>query len=242
MYRNYYKIATSFTFLFFMFYACMNEDDAIPSYDREASVQSNATQGKWGQIGPENPDNPFDSVGINYTVFVEDLWERDSLFTSVQLIISEVNLITAYPNPIALNNLTSAADLLLIQNTLEDPDEAFQDTLDQSWLSTNAKTSLLGIINYTTLHESDDYELLHPYIVNFENLIAEDLNLSNDEKTAILSFTSYIRHTLHLKKRRDDKDWDISVASKTGALKGALLNPDATTYWTLIISFSEHYL
>ena len=242
MYSNYYKLALSFTLLFFVFYACLNEDDVNHTYEREAPAHSNAKQSKWGQIGPENLDNPYDTVGINYTAYVEDLWERDSIFTSMQFIINEVNLITAYPNPIALNNVTSTADLLLIHNILEYPDDAFQDTLDQSWLSSNAKTSLLEIINYTTLHESDDYELLHPYIINFETAVSRDLNFSNDEKRAILCFTSFIRHTLHLKKRRDDKDWDISVASKTGALKGALLNPNATTYWALIISLSENYL
>lgn len=242
MFSNFFKIIATISLLSFVIYTCQEEDDALRSYETKVSDHSNEIQGKWERINPENPDNPFDSVGINYTAYLESLWEIDSLFTSVQSIITEVNFITAYPNSIALNNISSTTDLLSIQNTLDDPDEALQDVLDQSGLSSGAKNSLWNLINYTTLNESADYQVIYSYIVNFENSVILDLTFTGNEKRTILSFSSFIRHGLHLKKRRDDKDWDISVASKTAAIKGALLSPDAATYWALILGLSDNYL
>ncbi|MBA5628926.1 hypothetical protein [Moheibacter lacus] len=182
MYSNYYKLALSFKLLFFVLYACLNEDDVNHTYERETSAHSNAKQSKWGQISPENLDNPYDTVGINYTAFVEDLWARDSIFTSLNFIITEVNNITDFTNPIAINYISSAADLLLIQNILDDSEQVFHDILSQSGLSSNAGDAITEIINYTTLNESEDYPILYAYIVSFESTILDDLTFSMQEK------------------------------------------------------------
>lgn len=224
------------TFLFF-FISCQN-DDEIPTTVSETISFNDPIWGKTG-INPENPANPFDSVGIKHNIYLESFWDNFSDPVSITDAISKINTLTGAGGAKLLVNAPLQQK---IQDILDDPADEFQDALQQTLSSSAAQQDLNDFNNYVEINKHQEFPVLYSFITDFEDEVLNGTIYSTEDKRILLSFTSFIRHGIFLKKRRDDKDWDISIASRAGALLGATVDGQSAVYWTLIIGISEYAL
>ncbi|MGB6083879.1 hypothetical protein [Moheibacter sp.] len=228
---------TVFSFLTFLFISisCLNDEDVPTEFFDESFTVDNQILGKTG-IDPENTANPFDSVGINHNLYLESFWENFADPVSITDAINKINILTGLgQSKISANNPSQK-----IQDILNDPVNEFEDALEQTISSSTAKDELIDFIDFLEINKHQEFTYLHSFITGFEDDVLNDTMYSAEDKRIILCLTSFIRHGLYLKKRRDDKDWDISIASRTGALLGAVVDEQTAVYWALLMGISEY--
>ena len=115
----------------------------------------------------------------------------------------------------------------------EQPGNNLNVILDNSLLSPQAKQEVYSFINDIIDKKERRFEKNYDWIISFENTILQG-NYSSYEKEILLSLTSIARYSLFLKKRRDDKDWDLSVGNLTGGVAGSMICSYQAVYGALV--------
>lgn len=213
--------------------SCQFEEDDLQEIHSTNSPITNQNFSKTGLINPQNENNPYDSIGILHNQYLERYWEEFHENSSLSEIMENLDAITSYSHTGSLVNF---------ENILNQPDDAFENTLNRHLTSLSAKDSLISFLDYIDFNSDSDFTDLYNYIINYEEYISQNPAYPVKDKKLILSLTSFIRHGIHLKKRRDDKDWEISVASRTGIIEGAAINTETAVFQALVLGIADYSL
>lgn len=231
---THHTVFSILTFLF-IFISCMNDEDLPTEFLDQSFTTDNQILGKTG-IDPENTANPFDSVGIYHNLYLETFWENFADPVSITDAINKINILTGSgQSKISANNPSQK-----VLDILNDPVNEFEDALEQTLNSSIAKDDLIDFIDFLDLNNHQEFTYLYYFITGFEDEVLNEAMYSAEDKRIILCLTSFIRHGIYLKKRRDDKDWDISIASRTGTLLGAAVDEQTAVYWALLMGISDY--
>jgi hypothetical protein len=176
-----------------------------------------------------NPANPYDSAGFLHNKIVDAVIKQTTAQgdTSIQAIALRV---IAFRNngSTALNMQTlMSANSIVFKN---EPD-SFRQLIDGSELSGSAKGylhALMQIVKDTTVYNNPSiaYKLLHDRIVNLEDLILNNGQITNDDRQAVLSVTSIARYSLYYWMHQD-RQYSLkkiirAIATATGDIGGAI--------------------
>jgi len=212
-------------------HACISDEEVSP----EISLNANQHLSRPVLVNPENRNNPYDSIGICHNLYLERYWEIFPDKPSLSEIIDRVSFITSYAHSASISTVSQQN----FENILNHPENAFENTLNRSLTSTEAKDSLWSFIHYIDSNQNTDFPALYTAITHYEAYVNDNTSYTPEEKKTILSLTSFIRHGIYLKKRRDDKDWDISIASRTGILQGTAISPHEAVYKALVLGIAN---
>lgn len=107
--------------------------------------------------------------------------------------------------------------------------------LQQTALSPSARLQILSLFDTLALLKQDnkDYDAVNAYLLSYDQEISENPALSPDDIQTILTATSILNNGFYAesKKRRRDRDWELSVGHIAATVYGADLNSaDAITY------------
>lgn len=214
----------------FLCASCEQDDSIIADFSKEAlSYHPYPHLNNRGDL-PYNTDNPYDSVGIIHTHILDAYLSFSHAFTTiedVQINIHSIMQEFELTDPLRF----SEQEYLEIINT---PETVWNNLLTTSVFSEVAKDNLKAFREIMMGWENKTWSLVYTDLLFYENDVLQNSSLSPDEKRMILTLTSIVRHSVHYKKGRDDKDWDISVGNFSGALKGAMANKDSAVALALI--------
>lgn len=184
---------------------------------------------------PNNLDNIWDSVGI---------YHNQALDYVMQEAVGQPKTITnyvGYSNQFIKNTFggripdisSKLFSVLSVETLLSDTSTYFNKTIDSSRYSINVKTylkSLISIMKDTTDDNSFNYCYIKSKIVELENYVTNDSNLSQSEKDEILRVTSVGRFSLFY--------WNNTFQSKLNG--GESISSKKRKWWQwLIIGISD---
>lgn len=196
------------------------------NFSREGEISCNT---------PENADNLWDSVGIYHNQALEYvIQESEGQPKSIPTYIGYCNqfITNTFEKrvPDISSKLFSASS---VEKLLSDTSTFFNNTIDSSRFSGSVKTyfkSMISILKDTTDNNSFDYCFIKKKVVEFENTIANDTNLSESEKDEILRTTSIARYSLFY--------WNNTFQSKLSG--GESISVKKRKWWQwLIIGISD---
>lgn len=215
----------------FLCASCEQDDSIIADFSKEAlSYPQYPHVNNRGDL-PYNTNNPYDSVGILHTYVLDAFLTTYNAFTTIKDVQMNIHGIMHefdLTEPLSF----SEQEYLEIINT---PETVWNNLLTTSVFSEVAKDNLKAFREIMMGWENKTWSLVYTDLLFYENDVLQNSSLSQDEKRMILTLTSIVRHSIHYKKGRDDKDWDISVGNFSGALKGAMANTDSALALALIV-------
>lgn len=184
---------------------------------------------------PNNSDNIWDSVGI---------YHNQALEYVIQEAVGQPKTITnyvGYSNQFMKNTFgervpdisSKLFSVSSVEILLSDTSTYFNNTIDSSRYSRNVKTylkNLISIMKDTTDDNSFNYCYIKSKIVELENNVPNDSNLSQSEKDVILRVTSVGRFSLFY--------WNNTFQSKLNG--GESISSKKRKWWQwLIIGISD---
>mgnify|MGYP003609756203 CR=1 FL=1 len=208
--------------------SCDTEDNILTQHEGSPGSSQMLSASFKGQAElPHNTANPYDAYGNAHNDILA-LYERgayqgqdiDSISTHVESIISANDGFGGLELDQGLQ--VSAPSITLI---LDAPMERAGTVIENSQMSTSAKASMAGFLNYIFLHEKDGYEEIYSHIVSYEAGVSGTADLSAADKEKMLVTASIVRHSLYRSKKRKDKDWETSVGNIAGSAEGSMENP-----------------
>lgn len=166
---------------------------------------------------PNNPRNPYDSIGESYVRVIQKL---QVLGVSAPGVSSK---------EITIQNRMIQADSTV--HSIED----LWDVINQSHLSISARETLIDFISTVLEFDPNDYNPLYTYIVDFEVQVLDSDVFTAEDQRVILGFSSIIRFVafqddfVATQSEGDDKDeeeedWDMTVPDMVGWFLAVLNN------------------
>ena len=170
----------------------------------------------------ENKNNPFDYTGKTYNAILQEYDNNNFPSSNPQVIVENVESIANnLPDFIALKNSNAFvnANYETLINIISG-DYLIDYALANSGLSLNAQVVLNNfIVNLKIQVESQSTATVHTFILDFEDTIWQQNNLSTSDKKIILSTTSIIRYAnAENKNGGPDKHWRDIKNSITATL------------------------
>ncbi|MFC6095482.1 hypothetical protein ACFPVY_02400 [Flavobacterium qiangtangense] len=199
----------------FLFSACT--DEYAGSNPESTGLSESA---RMGELGPENPSNPFDAAGAICDEITELVVETKPGAGSVAAIAARVDAAMESHPEWGLSAASSplsgriAAIALLLDNS--DP---LGDAMAGSGMGAGAKSGLSGFVSLLSTSEVAPYEDIHALAVIYESDMMSNTSYTGSERRRLLEIASIARYSLYRKKRKD-KDWETSV-SVAGAISGS---------------------
>lgn len=184
---------------------------------------------------PANPDNVWDSVGIYHNQALDYVMQEASgqpKTISIYVGYSNQFITHIFSNrvPDISSKLFSASS---VEKLLSDTSTFFNYTIDNSRYSQNVKDyfkKIILIIKDTTNDKSVDYCYIKEEIVQLEDSVLNDSNLSQNEKDEILRVASVARYSFYY--------WNITFQSKL--IGGESISAKKRKWWQwLIIGISD---
>ncbi len=199
-----------------------------PDGPENDNVQNISSSNKLTGEYPENPANEYDIAGDLNNTLTEAWLAKDVPVGDVVTVLSEVE---------ALANLNSdfldlkptgyvSPTVKQIEYILADEEQSALDIISNSSLSPKARFGLATFIDSLMAFRASlaEYEVIHKYIVGYEDSIINDATLLPNDKRIILTTTSVSRHAIYFakkKKRPRDRDWEISWGNIVAPTEGS---------------------
>lgn len=166
-------------------------------------------------ITPENKLNPFDKKGLLFYNALQDYQAVNSFPNSIGEITNQVKFLS---RQIAKRSNTQKGVITfndsIVEAIMSDPDSNMIQIVQNSALSTNAKSTLISFLQGLINHRQVDFAVSYAYIVDYEETVIDDDPFDDDETETILTVTSISRYSLYSESERKDKDWDLSAGNK----------------------------
>jgi len=176
----------------------------------------------------ENKNNPFDYTGKTYNSILQAYANENFSSANPQDVLERVESIANnLPEFTALKN--NNAYVNANYETLADiisGDYSIANALSDSGLSPNAQVVLTNfIVNLKSQVESQSTATVHMFMMDFEDTLWQQTNLSTNDKKIILSTTSIIRYANAEKTNSDsDKKWSALRTQITATLSSIAQN------------------
>ncbi|WP_343617350.1 hypothetical protein [Flavobacterium sp.] len=166
-------------------------------------------------ITPENKLNPFDKKGLLYYNALQDYQAVNPVPNSIGEITNQIKYLSCQ---IEKRSNTRKGVITfndsIVEAIMSDPDSHMINIVQNSALSTNAKSTLISFLQGLINHRHLDFAVSYGYIVDYEETIIDDNPFDDDETETILTITSISRYSLYSESERKDKDWDLSAGNK----------------------------
>lgn len=212
----------------FAIVSCSNDDNFTDLGTNEKMETTTNALKRTVSLDAENKSNPFDNAGKAYNAILDAYSNEDSLSNNPEKIAETVESIAnSLPEFMALktsNDLT-VVDYETLRGIMDD-EYSFENAISDSSLSNNAKTVLNNFINnLESQFENQSVRTVHAFIMEFENNLSQQNNLSSSDKKIILTTTSIARYLNAEKSDSDpDKIWKHVKNGITAALNGMFQN------------------
>ena len=218
------NLSSGFIILSTLIISCTTDND-VQAKKQSLTDAATISVLKAQEVNPENTSNAYDVYGKAHSDIL-DIYENDHYnYPTIGQISGQVEVIvgtgTFFPG-LGLNDgvaVTSAS----ISQLVNSPAARAKAVIENSNMAAAAKISFEGFVDYLILHDADDYEKNHSYIIQYEAVVSGSAFNTGDKK-AILIASSISRYSLFRSKRRKDKDWETSVGNIVGGVEGSLEN------------------
>lgn len=212
----------------FAIVSCSNDDSFTDLGTNEKMETTTNALKRTVSFDAENKSNPFDNAGKAYNAILDAYSNENSLSNNPEKIAETVESIAnSLPEFMALktsNDLT-VVDYETLRGIM-DGEYAFENAMSDSSLSSNAKTVLNNFItDLESQVENQSMATVHAFIMEFENNLPQQTNLSSNDRKIILTTTSIARYVNAEKSDSDpDKIWIHVKNGITATLNGMFQN------------------
>lgn len=195
--------------LILSFFVCCTTDDI---FIVETTTRSKEFQEKNTNMYLKNLD-PYDTLGNFQNSILETYIVQDHYHATLGSIFEQVKLITEN-----LSNTEYTGGLVPLENLtymVNYPETSLDTFIENSNLTDIAKTSFSNFAISLSVIESSDDDTFYSTIINYEQSVKADINLTSADSESILTTTTLLKYSsIFRKKRRKDKDWEVSVGNK----------------------------
>lgn len=171
---------------------------AATSVAKTTSGKNASSSARFSSCTPENPSNPFDSVGIHHNLGLDYVFAQNSHPTIEQV----VSLSNAYTMKVYGGREPSLSASLpteeSIRTLLRDATDRFSSMIDHTNYSANCKAQLkqlIALVTDTTSANCSEYCHIKANIVAFETDVLNSTSISQTEKNQILYVSSVARYS-----------------------------------------------
>lgn len=216
------KVFASTLFLFLLAGCSPEELSMKDSADTSNHYRKMRTQ------EPFNPANANDHVGVVYGELLDAYYLLPPANLNLQQIIDQGEVLSALNSGFLSLSGHLPYDPLDVQDVqpyLMVDEDAFEDVLSPLYSET-AVTYLYGIsTSLASLKNSNlPYKDVYSYLVSIESAISADPQLTIQERDALLTTASIVRHSLHndKKRKRRDRDWEWMTSNFAATANAAM--------------------
>lgn len=172
----------------------------------------------------------YDTLGSFHNLVLETYVSENYTYTAIEDIFHQVKQTTEnLGNTTYLSGLPPLENLIYIVNN---PESSLDTFIENSDLTDLAKTSFSSFATSLSLIESSDDDTFFNTITVYEQSVRADVNLSSADNESILTATTLLKYSSTFrKKRRKDKDWEVSVGNRdniSAKFQGAVAYDDTT--------------
>lgn len=227
------------TLLLLIMAGCSSDDGSIV-LSAENAITSEPYHKKNGAQSPANASNTYDYAGEIYFALLEEFYKLDHSAMTLQQVIVQGEAL-AFQN-LAFQSLDGLETYEPIAAEAISPYQAIDGQAVSHHLSAGyspkAKAIYSQLDNQLTLLKAKDapYQEAHTALVEAEAIIAAEQDLSNEERSAMLTTASILRYALSHdgKRRRRDRDWEWMTGHVVATANASLQSvPEA-----IIVSFA----
>jgi hypothetical protein len=199
------------TSILFLLFSCTSDSDFNLSEDNQIAINTSTEN----LISPENTSNPFDFNGKKYYDALVKYRQQNHYPNSIAEMTKQMAAIRSQfkKGSNTYKNVIPFTDEI-VESIMDDPDNSMILIVQNSDLSTSAKTSLVNFLQGLIIQRQLSFSLSYDYIVDFEDIVIADSLLSDDDSETILTVTSISRYSLYSEVERKDHDWDKSSGNK----------------------------
>ena len=172
----------------------------------------------------------YDTLGSFHNLVLETYVSENYSYTAIEDIFLQVKQTTEN-----LGNTTYLSGLAPLENLIymvNNPASSLDIFIENSDLTALAKTSFSSFATSLSLIESSDDDTFYSTITAYEQSVKADVNLSSADNESILTATTLLKYSCTFrKKRRKDKDWEVSVGNRgniAAKFQGAVSYDDTT--------------
>lgn len=231
---------------------CLSCDDSSEYVDNTDltpnAVAGNALVYRTDNLFPENVENPYDYSGQLFLEILSTYYESNHN-------TNDLNGLVAFIDSIAQQNIDfkeikpasyRAPSLERIQYFIVNKQSCLLSVIDSSGVSAAAQLSLIGFIDsYLTMCSGEgSYEVVHEYVIAYEEDVLANLLLTAADKQVILVTTSIARHSAAIKKKRPKKNtdplWDLLICTVYGSIENADSSPAEAVTLALASGIAEN--
>lgn len=232
--KNYLYVLTVFSVL-----SCTteNSDFDLSSKLFKGLTKSNAD----GIESPSSAGNPYDYIGASYNKVYEAYEALGTTSKDPATIVPTVEYLSNEQGMIAGKGyipITAATIIALKQGTITTSETIFSI----SGLTNAVKNELSQLINelQSLKNANEPYDIAFLKITEKENVWQLSAVLTQNEKKILLYTSSVLRHSLYntSKKKRKDRDWELSVGNIMATAYGAAQSVPNT----IVIAVASEYI
>jgi hypothetical protein len=166
----------------------------------------------------ENPINPFDAKGKKIYETLALYYESNHSPNSVSDLTKQIVYISEKFDSKAGNTkrLITFNDEI-VESIMSDPDNCMITIVENSALSSYAKTSLINFLQNLIIKRQEAFNISYNFISGYESTILNDEVLISEEEETVLTVASISRYSLYSAEERRDRDWELLIGSKPAA-------------------------
>lgn len=199
------------TSILFLLFSCTSDSD-FNLFEDNQSVINTSTE---NLISPENTSNPFDYIGKKYYDALLKYQQQNHYPNSIAEMTKQMVAMRAQfkKAPNTYKNVIPFTDEI-VESIMADPDNRMISIVQNSELSTSAKTSLVNFLQGLIIKRPLAFSISYDYIVDYEDTVLANSLMSEEDNETILTVTSISRYSLYSEVERKDHDWDKSSGNK----------------------------
>lgn len=166
----------------------------------------------------ENAINPFESNGKKIYEALALYYENNKSPNSVSELTNQIVFIheELYRKGENAKRLIIFNDEI-VESIMTDPDNCMIIIIENSMLSSYAKTSLINFLQDLITKREEEFNICYDFISAYESTVLDDEDLTLEEVETMLAVTSISRYSLYSAAERRDRDWEILIGSKSVA-------------------------
>lgn len=192
-------------------------------------------------LQPANIANPYDDIGKQHNNVLGIYLATYPPTDSTRTIMTQVQLITLSNTFSIMQDCNSPYAFEAISAILANPQNYVTSTIENSTLTTPAKTSLLDFINSWPALQTQDFESIYQFIITFESGILTNSLLTSEDKRIILTASTIARYSFYYKESKD-RDWDTTIGNCVGGIVGALNDSLSPVTMALVTGIAQYNL
>lgn len=192
-------------------------------------------------LQPGNATNPYDDIGKQHNDVLEIYLATYPPAGSTGTIMSQVQSIMLSNTFSIGQDCNSPYAFEAINAILANPQDYVATTIENSTLTTPAKTSLSDFIDSWSVLETLDFESIYHFIITYESTIITNSLLTNEDKRVILTASSIARYSFYYNENKD-RDWDTTIGNSIGGIVGALNDSLSPVTMALVIGITQYNL